>query len=577
MIRVLENEFYYLDNFQRVLDWIGERYADLLDDTERSFLAAFPLLPHNARALFVRMVMRKGELFRASKLNYAEIGCPVEAASHLLGTGWIETDPALTLDELFDLLSKPEIADAFGARLRHKNARKGDQLEALRALLCDEANTESDQNADGSSLSRRFSAWYGACPDSALRILVKPLCDRLRLIFFGNLRQDWTEFVLSDLGLFRYEQVDISSASRGFQRREDVEHYIRLHACRERFANALESGETVDQIVRDVPQDAFGNDWLESRREKLLYQIGQHYERVKDWDGAFDAYARCRFPGARARSIRVLEKHERFDHAYELLTAAQADPESDAERQHLARIAPRLARRLGHARLPARRAAAVDRIDLRLPMPHLDPWVEGVVRDHLAQSAQTTAPVFYVENALANTLFGLLCWRAVFAAIPGAFFHPFHRGPADLYSADFYQRRVAEFAACLAELDDGRYRDTIRRNHREKAGLSCPFVHWEAIDAELLELALHCIPAAHLRKWCERILADVKANRTGFPDLIQFWPEQARYTMIEVKGPGDRLQDNQLRWIDYCAAHGMPVSVCYLQWETADLSMDQAA
>ena len=66
MIRVLENEFYYLDNFQRVLDWIGERYGDLLDENEHAFLAAFPVLPRNARALFVRMVMRKGELFRAS-------------------------------------------------------------------------------------------------------------------------------------------------------------------------------------------------------------------------------------------------------------------------------------------------------------------------------------------------------------------------------------------------------------------------------------------------------------------------------------------------------------------------------
>jgi hypothetical protein len=28
--------------------------------------------------------------------------------------------------------------------------------------------------------------------------------------------------------------------------------------------------------------------------------------------------------------------------------------------------------------------------------------------------------------------------------------------------------------------------------------------------------------------------------------------------MIEVKGPGDRLQDNQLRWIEYCAEHQMP-------------------
>lgn len=40
--------------------------------------------------------------------------------------------------------------------------------------------------------------------------------------------------------------------------------------------------------------------------------------------------------------------------------------------------------------------------------------------------------------------------------------------------------------------------------------------------------------------------------------------------MIEVKGPGDRLQDNQLRWLDFCAEHGMPVEVCYVQWAADD-------
>ena len=72
-------------------------------------------------------------------------------------------------------------------------------------------------------------------------------------------------------------------------------------------------------------------------------------------------------------------------------------------------------------------------------MPSEAWWVEGVVRDHLAREE---APVFYVENTLINGLFGLLCWRAIFSAIPGAFFHPFHRGPADLYSPDFHQRRM---------------------------------------------------------------------------------------------------------------------------------------
>jgi len=35
--------------------------------------------------------------------------------------------------------------------------------------------------------------------------------------------------------------------------------------------------------------------------------------------------------------------------------------------------------------------------------------------------------------------------------------------------------------------------------------------------------------------------------------------------MIEVKGFGDRLQDNQIRWLAYCAEHGMPARVVHVQ------------
>lgn len=544
MRKVLENEFYYLDNFHRVLDWIAERYDDLLLDDERAFIVTFATLPQAARALLVRMVMRKGTLFRASKLNYAEIGCPVEAARHLLPIGWVASDPVISLDDLFDLLLKDELAAVFRLSLQQRGARKVEQREALRAEFDD---------------ARAFSHWYRDCPDVVYSILVKPLCDRLRLIFFGNLRQDWTEFVLSDLGVFKFEKVEFSPGSRGFRHRGDVDDYLALHACKERF----DAGQALGEVLQSLPAGAFDNDWLSSRRERLLFQIAQHVEKQKDWTGAIDLYTRCHFPGARGRAIRVLEKDQQYGRAFTLLTQAQKAPESDAERQQLARIGPRLARKLGHEKTPSRRNPAVQRLDLKLPMPLESWWVEGVVRDYLQRD---DAPVFYVENALINALFGLLCWPAIFSAIPGAFFHPFHRGPADLLSADFFPRREAAFRHCLAQLDNGDYRVTIRANYADKCGIQSPFVAWEALSAELIGMALDCIPAQHLKQWCERILLDIKANRSGFPDLIQFWPAERRYNMIEVKGPGDRLQDNQLRWIEYCAAHEMPISVCYLQW-----------
>ncbi len=544
MRKVLENPFYYLENFDRVLEWIALRYGDLLTDEEHAFIGTFSALPQRSRALFVRMVMRKGSLFRASKLNYAEIGCAVEAARHLLPTGWIVPDPVITLDELFELLLKPEIGAAFHLSLHEKSARKSEQLAALRTEFAD---------------PRSFSSWYRDSGDSAYSILAKPLCDRLRLIFFGNLRQDWTEFVLSDLGVFKYEQVEFSGASRGFRNRRDIDDYLALHHCRERF----DAGDSLEQVLQALPAATPGNDWLNSRRERLLFQLAQQQEKLRDWQAAFTLYSGCSFPGARGRTIRVLEKDGQTGAAFALFTQASEAPESDAERQHLARIGPRLRRKLGHEKAPSRRNPAVQRLDLCLPMPEHDWWVEGVVRDHLMRA---DAPVFYVENALINALFGLLCWRAIFSAIPGAFFHPFHRGPADLLSADFFQRRAAAFRLCLEELETDAYRATIRATYAEKCGIQSPFVAWEALSADLIEMALSCIPAAHLRQWCDRILLDIKTNRSGFPDLIQFWPAEQRYNMIEVKGPGDRLQDNQLRWIDFCAAHQMPISVCYLQW-----------
>src|SRR6185437_14285747 len=122
----------------------------------------------------------------------------------------------------------------------------------------------------------------------------------------------------------------------------------------------------------------------------------------------------------------------------------------------------------------------------------------------------------------------------------------------DLLDAGFHERRAALFAACFAQLDSGAYRDTILDTFERKSGLQTPFVAWDCLTREALELALDCIPAAHLSGFFQRLLTDMRANRSGLPDLIQLWPGERRYRLIEVKGPGDRLQDNQIRWLSFC-------------------------
>ncbi|WP_339532172.1 VRR-NUC domain-containing protein [Pseudomonas mucidolens] len=544
MSNPLQDPFYYLHNFRQVLDWLEQRYADLLDREERHFIEQFDRLPQASQALLVRMVMRKGRHFRANKLDYVEIGSTCAAIAPLLEQGWVDSRGLLTFSELFGLLHKGEVLAAFAPWIEQPRGKKADWLPMLAARF---PQTWS------------FQQWCPQIAEPLYSLTVMDLCDRLRLMFFGNLYQDWSEFVLADLGIYTYEKVEFCAESRGLRSRDDVYGFLFLHQCQQ----ALEAGDALESVLEQIATLDTDNPWLEKRRAKLLFQLGQQCERRAELALAEVIYRGCAHPDARARLIRVLERQEHIGAAMALAVQAHAAPHSAAEQQHLLRVLPRLRRKLGEPALPKPTPREILRLDLELPFPQPLAAVEYCVQTHLNDEA---APVHYVENSLINSLFGLLCWPAIFAPLPGAFFHPFQRGPVDLHSEDFHQRRAELFAACLDELQDERYKSTIRQRYFDKWGIQSPFVFWGALSEELLDQALDCLPAEHLRQWFARLLLDIRANRSGMPDLIQFWPAQKTYRMIEVKGPGDRLQDNQLRWLEFCGEHQMPVTVCYVRW-----------
>ncbi|MDB6088661.1 MAG: hypothetical protein JWN85_1445 [Gammaproteobacteria bacterium] len=537
--------YYYLENFSLALDWLQSRYGELLSAQEQAFIRDFGRLPTKSSALIARLITRQGDLFRTSKLVYAEIGCPKRAAAPLIELGWLDPRPSLSFPNLCRLLRKPELLSALALAGKARSARKAELLTLV---------------GDIAAQTRPLDAWWPGAPDQVFHVTIAPLCERLRLMFFGNFRQTWSEFVLADLGIFRYESVALDEAARAFQTREQIEQFHALYLCRE----LVHAQAPLDEVLATLPPPLESSAWIEAKRSKLLFLIGQRCEKARELAQALTVYAQCGHPEARIRTIRVLEKLGRCAEATELLASTQRAPVSELEAQQAARILPRLKRKLG---LPAQRGRVRhgwSSLELELPRPLSPHPVELVVSEHLTTPE---APVLYVENTLLNSLFGLLCWDAIFAPITGAFFHAFHAAPSDLLDAGFQRRRAAQFSTCLARLETGEYRSAILSTFERKNGIQSPFVAWGLLTRELLELALDCLPAAHLRKCFERLLGDLRANRSGLPDLIQFWPGERRYRLIEVKGPGDRLQDNQIRWLDFCAGQGIPVCVCKVTWQ----------
>jgi len=543
----LENPLYYLENARTLISWVRQLHADLLTTEEVASLDGFLAAPTDVQALLIRMVMRTQTLYRAQQLqHYAEINTPVtELLQTLESLGLVELEPKVASDQLADLLNREELLSVhnrFITKPLPKSAAKARVKEAL-----------ATQDLPSMSLAN----WLGTDAPSAA-LACQPLFDRLRLMFFGNLRQSWSEFVVTELGYFNYETVELTESSRAFHQRVEVDQYLALNAIYE-FSESLPLGERID-LARAVQPI---NDWIGGRYARLIFSLGQEAERAGEIETALELYRTSGLGDALIRELRVMEKHVSPQAVQQRLELATPRSLTPLHQLSIARVEARVSKKLGETK-PAPKLRSPEEFKISIPRP------EKCVELGTAEALGTpTAPIAYVENCLINSLFGLLFWDALYAPVPGAFFHPFQSQPADLYRSGFKEKRREQFDAAWARLNDGSYTEQIFERFEQKRGITNAFIHWSIITPELLALALKLIPAEHLHLIFERLLSDIRTHRSGFPDLIQFDIEAQGYKLIEVKGPGDRLQDNQKLWLDYFVEHKIPCSVCWVTWSEA--------
>ncbi len=541
---------YYLGNFRFLVDWVWGRYGDLLSEDERAFVQTFYALGRDAQCLLVRLSSRKGPLFRRTKLDYEEITNIDAAAAELIAAGLLQCDVPLSLEVLANALTKAELLMLF----REPLAGMG---SARKELLVEQLQLQANE-------PQHWQAWTRNQVGAAFYLDNQAIINNLLLLFFGNAYQNLTEFVLQDLGLLRYENYPIDHRHRLFKSREEVEQYWHLLQLREQL-KLTDSTEALIQLATQLPAPCT-SEKIQRRRAKLANQLAYELERIGEHRLAMELYGQSHLPPARERRIRLLEKQGDFTAAWALLNEVMENPRDEQELQVALRLAPRLAKKL--AQVFAKQIPAAIPEQHRVLTPLLDGQgnvlrVEEAVRLSLDEK---NAPCVYAENALLPGLFGLWLWPEMFRGIEGAFANPFQAAPLDIHQENFAANRPG-IAELWTFIDNDKHHGHILQIWEEKFGIANYFVNWSFLSKELLDLALHCIPAAHLKIVFERLLFDIKNNRSGLPDLIQFFPGQRAYRMIEVKGPGDRIQDNQRRWLDYFAQHRIPAEVWYVRWQ----------
>lgn len=527
---------YYRSNFDRLVEHARHWYADLLTTEEADWIAAYSYLPADAQCLLVRLLIRKGEWFRSDKLNYDEIVDLDAAARELEQGGFIYINPAISEQQLAAvLLTRAELIRLFAPN--NKTLRKAQLVEQLSA---EPVSPELDVNFDIFYLNN------------------SKVIELLTLLFFANTRQDISQFVTEDLGLHQFENYQLSRERRFFNNREQVDNLLQIARINDRHDKITErSRELLVSLLEDIPLEC-GHSYADIKRAQLINRLARDLERCGEEDLALQWYSQVKLAPGRERRIRILHKQEKLDKAEQILQEMQQQPQDVSEQEMAERLALKIKRSRGEK---TRRAIKPQYSENHLSLELQGKRVELAVKEEYEQQGWH---VYFIENQLLNALFGLAFWDIIFAPVDGAFINAYQTAPLDLYTQEFSQKRKAELQKRLQQLRHGNL-ECIERHYHQKQGTANNFVHWSLIDEELLKLALTSIKGELLADLFEVMLSDLKLYRSGMPDLIAF--KQNRFQWIEVKGPGDKLQDSQWRWIKEFNRLQVPFSVCYVNHE----------
>jgi FAN1, HTH domain/VRR-NUC domain len=549
-------EGYYVDNFETVLRTVLARYDDLLDDAEHSLARRFLAASQPARRLYVRLIMRKGPLFRRDLLLYPEIADLDAAAAELEDVRLLDRAGDAAAVDLLAVLRRPELrelaAELASASGDSPPPRGGRRAEVEDHLL---------QHPDDVLTTAVHSRWTVLRPLEVERLLV------YRLLFFGNLGQTWSEFVLADLGIVRYEAYELRREQRRFEHRQAVDHTLELLLARSQVGEWLEAGDldSALALARTVLADLDAWHALARRHaDRILVRVGREAERAGDLEAALELYAGAERPPARERRCRVLARLGHLDDALAGCREIAASPRDETEVAFASPFAHRLEVQLGRRtdRLRRRRPSTLEMV---LPPPSSPEPVE--VRALAALAEQGLDGVFS-ENWLWRSLFGLAFWDVVFLPVPDAFHHPFQLGPLDLDAPEFRTVRAGEIETRLQELRNEN--DLVGRLwpvYEAKLGTANRLVEWHPALADPLRRAAERVPGTALATICDRLSRHLGRYRRGLPDLLIFDPASPiGFELLEVKGPGDQLRPEQTAWIEFLVGAGIPARLLKVRW-----------
>jgi hypothetical protein len=392
--------------------------------------------------------------------------------------------------------------------------------------------------------------------------------------------------VLSRMGVVRWPEYALTSGAGAFRDRRALLAWERLlegELSPEEVLEALASGTAVGGGGLDL------RGWLVAGLREAAGQVERRGEpaTAARWYQALVEGGHVRAGKVAVRWARTVEKQGQPVEALAIVRAAMPGA-LPSEQVALRRMGRRLARSLRTGFAPARPLQSPRVRQLRLvPASRAagsrPRWegpegealtVEAAVLRHLARAGRKG---LHAEGTPFCTLVTALCAELYFLPVPGALPVRFLAGPLDLGTPQFRARRAEPLQQLLMAIDRGEAPELVARADERWRGTRLHGARWDVVDKDtLVELARGLGPAG-TRTLVETLLEHGPGQAAGLPDLVVLpgervrlelaWPGWVPQTLllVEIKGPGDTVRDEQRVWHDRLLQARVPVEL----WEVA--------
>ncbi|XP_076887017.1 fanconi-associated nuclease 1 homolog [Bidens hawaiensis] len=169
------------------------------------------------------------------------------------------------------------------------------------------------------------------------------------------------------------------------------------------------------------------------------------------------------------------------------------------------------------------------------------------------------------ESGIWLTVFGLLMWDAIFSDVPNVFLTRFQTSPLDLDTDYFYESRKNIIEPLLSKIQEGMAEEILITSWESHFGTSCRGVNWNRHSLTELRAVVTCIGSGCMATICRHLAQDYRSWSSGMPDLL-LWRFHSDYSgeakLAEVKGPRDRLSEQQRAWLLFFMDSGFNAEVC---------------